>query len=187
MSSGRREHLVSTALELFSSHGYHATGIDRILARSGVAKATLYKHFKGKDELIVAALRLQDLRVRNWLTECVDRAADTPVGRLLTLFDAYELLFQSGDYYGCLFIHASAEFARHDHPIHAAAVEHKRFILGYLRGLATSAGAENPEELAQQIQLLAEGAYVNSQMMGSADAARQAREAAWILIGHAWN
>ena len=57
MASLRRDHLVGTALSLFSKHGYHATGIDRILAESGVAKMTLYKHFRSKDELILAALR----------------------------------------------------------------------------------------------------------------------------------
>lgn len=187
MGSSRREHLVSTALELFSRHGYHATGIDRILAKSGVAKATLYNHFRSKEELIVAALRLRDERVRNWLMKRVDRAADTPVARLLALFDAYEQLFQGGDFNGCEFIQASAEFASHDHPIHAVALEHNQFILGYIRGLTTSAGTANPAELALHLHLLVEGAYVSAQMTGTADAARQAREAARILIGHALN
>ncbi|MEE8533082.1 MAG: helix-turn-helix domain-containing protein, partial [Alphaproteobacteria bacterium] len=60
MASSRRDHLVDTALALFCRDGFHATGIDRILAESGVAKMTLYKHFKSKDELILAALRRRD-------------------------------------------------------------------------------------------------------------------------------
>ncbi len=60
MASQRREELVQTAVRLFRKNGYHATGIDRILAEAGVAKMTLYKHFRSKDELILGALRRWD-------------------------------------------------------------------------------------------------------------------------------
>ena len=56
-ASSRREHLIDTAIELFAKHGFHATGIDMILARAGVSKKTLYRHFRSKEELILAALR----------------------------------------------------------------------------------------------------------------------------------
>ena len=78
MASLRRDHLVATALALFSKHGYHATGIDRILAESGVAKMTLYKHFRSKDELILAALRRRDEEFRRWLQAEIESRAATP-------------------------------------------------------------------------------------------------------------
>ena len=67
MSKSRRDDLVETALKLFYSGGFNATGIDRILAESGVAKMTLYKHFRSKDELILAVLHRRDEQFRNWL------------------------------------------------------------------------------------------------------------------------
>lgn len=185
MASSRRDHLVDTALELFYRDGYHATGIDKILAESGVAKMTLYKHFKSKDELILAALRRRDERFRNWFMRAVERLGRTPRGRLLAIFDAVEEWYSNQECSGCMFINASAEFARHDDPIHAVAAEHKRLMLGYIRDLATAAGAENPEELAQNLMLLREGAVVLIQVTGKLDAARQARKAAAILVNQA--
>ncbi len=67
MASSRRDHLVDTALAMFMRDGFHATGIDGILSQAGVAKMTLYNHFKSKDELILAALRLRDDRFRERL------------------------------------------------------------------------------------------------------------------------
>jgi len=78
MAVSKREKLVETALKLFCSGGFHATGIDRILAESGVAKMTLYNHFKSKDELILAALRLRDERWRHWFERAVERGASDP-------------------------------------------------------------------------------------------------------------
>ena len=90
MATSRREHLVDTALELFYQDGFHATGIDKILAKAGVAKMTMYKHFKSKDELILAVLRRRDELFRNWFMREVERRAQTPSERLLALFDVYD-------------------------------------------------------------------------------------------------
>ena len=89
MTSQSRAHLVSVALKLFRQHGFHATGIDKILAESGVAKNTLYRHFKSKDELILASLRQQDEEFRNWLMREVARR-DNAIDRLLAVFDVIE-------------------------------------------------------------------------------------------------
>ena len=70
MASAKRDQLIDTALELFNRDGYRATGIDKILAESGVAKMTLYNHFGSKDELIVAALERRDAR---WARPWADR------------------------------------------------------------------------------------------------------------------
>src|SRR5258708_27708372 len=106
MASLRRDHLVETALALFSKHGYHATGIDRILAEAGVAKMTLYKHFKSKDELILAALSRRDEKFRTWFMREVERHGRTPRERLLVVFDILEAWFQSREFRGCMFVNA---------------------------------------------------------------------------------
>lgn len=189
MASNRRDHLIDTALELFRRDGFHATGIDRILAESGVAKMTLYKHFRSKDDLILAAVRRGDEQFRNWLTRAVERRGRTPRERLLALFDALEEWFARPDFAGCTFINASAEFGAPDDPIHAAAAEHKRLVLGYIRGLARAAGAPDAEGLARQLMLLTEGAIVITQVSGQGSgeigAAAEARRAAEVLIGQA--
>src|SRR5258708_34708744 len=104
--SARREELVDRALELFYRHGFHATGIDRILAEAGVAKMTLYKHFKSKDELILAALTRRDEKFRTWFMREVERRGRTPRERLLVVFDILAAWVQSRQFRGCMFVNA---------------------------------------------------------------------------------
>ncbi|HAD87737.1 MAG TPA: TetR family transcriptional regulator, partial [Rhodospirillaceae bacterium] len=78
MASSKRQLLIDTALDLFRREGYHATGIDRVIAEAGVARMTLYNHFKSKDELILAALRHRDSGFRDGLVRRVEHLADTP-------------------------------------------------------------------------------------------------------------
>ena len=186
MASGRRDHLVDTALRLFSRHGFHATGIDRIIAEAGVAKMTLYNHFKSKDELILAALRLRDERFRNAFMRAVEARARAPRDRLLAMFDALDGWINEPGYTGCTFINVSAEFADRDNPIHAAAAESKRLVLGYARSLCAAAGAPDPDALADGLCLLLEGAIVMAHVNGRLDAARRARRAAAVLIDAAF-
>ncbi len=186
--SKKRDQLVETALELFSQHGYHATGIDKILEAAGVAKMTMYKHFRSKEELILAALRLRDERWRNQFMRSVEQQAKDPRGRLMAIFDLLGQWFASADFCGCLFINASAEFGDLADPIHAASAEHKRLVMKYVRDLAEQAGAPEPGVLAEQITLLMEGAIVHTQICGhdnKACAALAAKRAAKVLIDHA--
>lgn len=185
MTSIRRDHLVDTALTLFSRNGFHATGIDRILSESGVAKMTLYKHFKSKDELILAALRRRDELHRNWFMREVEKLASTPRERLLALFTALENWFESEEFSGCCFIHATAEYGDKDDPIHAAAAEHKRLVRAYVRELAESAQVKEPDVLTDQLMLLMEGAIVSAHMTSDSAPAAQARAAAEVLIARA--
>jgi AcrR family transcriptional regulator len=138
MAKQPREHLVSVALKLFHQYGFHATGIDKILAESGVAKNTLYRHFKSKDELILASLRKQDEEFRNWLMREVE-SHNNAVERLLAVFDVYEEWSRTPAFFGCMFINASAEFSDADSPIHAFCKEHKRLVTRYIQDLANTA------------------------------------------------
>lgn len=185
MALSRRDHLVETAAELFRRNGYHATGIDRILAESGCAKMTLYKHFRSKDELILAALRRRDEQFRNALMRAVERRAESPRGRLLVVFERLGELIAEPDFSGCMFVNAAGEFAAPDDPIHAAAAEHKRLIGTYLAKLAAQAGAAEPAALARALMLLIEGTVVMAHVAGTRTAAADARRAATVLIDHA--
>jgi AcrR family transcriptional regulator len=182
MASLRRDHLVQTALALFSRHGYHATGIDRILAESGVAKMTLYKHFRSKDDLILAALRHRDEQFCRWLQAEVEARSPNPRERLLAVFDVLEAWFREPDFNGCCFINAAAEYGRKDDPVHVAAAEHKARMTDYLRGLAQAASATAPDEVAHQMMLLINGAVVSAHVSGDASPARHARTLAETIL-----
>ena len=185
MAQDRREHLVRTALDLFCRDGFHATGIDRILAESGVAKMTLYMHFRSKDELILAVLRRRDEEFRNWFIRAVEHRAKTPRARLLAVFDVIGDWFAEPDFTGCTFVNAAAEYGGPDDPIHANAAEHKRLVRSYIRALAEAAGANQPDALANALNLLVEGAITMAYVAGERDAAQRAREAAETLVAAA--
>ncbi len=185
MATSKRDHLVETALGLFCRDGFHATGIDRILAEAGVAKMTLYKHFKSKDELILAVLHRRDEQFRNGFMRDVERAGGSPRVRLLALFDVLGDWFKGRGFTGCTFINASAEYSNTDDPIHAAAAEHKRLVLAYIRRLADASGADGAEDLAHHLFLLIEGAIVAAFVMNDKDAAASGKKAAEILLDHA--
>lgn len=185
MPSPRRDQLVETALTLFAKQGYHATGIDKILADAGVAKMTLYKHFKSKEELILAVLRLRDERFRNHFMRAVERRGQSARERILVMFDVLKEWITSDQFHGCMFINACAEFSSQDDPIHTAAAEHKRLIQGYIEELLRSAGTSDSEALALQLCALIEGATVIAQVTGQAAVVGEARTAAEVLFDHA--
>ena len=156
-----------------------------MLAEAGVAKMTLYKHFRSKDDLIVAVLRRRDEVFRNWLARTVERMASEPRARLAALFDAHREWFESDGFRGCMFINAAAEFGQLSGPIHAVAGEHKRLVTAYIKDLAEAAGAADPAALALQLCLLLDGATAGAHVTGDPSAAEAARAAAETLFGAA--
>jgi len=181
-ASPPRERLIEAAVRLFYRDGYHATGVDAILAEAGVAKMSLYKHFKSKDELILAALRRRDERFRETARQQIQTRWDSPRERVLALFVILEEWFEQPDFSGCMFINAAAEYAPPDDPIHTAAAEHKRVFEDYVRELTAAASAANPTVLAKQLMLLWEGAITTAHVSGPDGVARQAREIAEVLL-----
>jgi AcrR family transcriptional regulator len=182
MPRNKREELVETALDLFMREGFHATGIDRILAEAGVAKMTLYHHFRSKDELILAALRLRDERFRNEFMRLVEKSGDDPAARLHAIFDVLGEMFDAKTSRGCTFINACAEYGDRDSAIHCIAAEHKRLVVAFVEELAVAAGARDPVELACQLCLLMDGVAVTAQVSGDESAAARARAAAELLV-----
>ncbi len=185
--ASRRDDLVETALRLFYTSGFNATGIDKILAEAGVAKMTLYKHFRSKEELILAVLNRRDEQFRNWLMGEMEKASTDPRERLLAMFDALESWFRGQafkglGFNGCAFINASSEFGEQQHPAHRTSAEHKQRIVDYLERLSREAGAADPHELAERLALLKEGAIVTAHVRGMPEAARTAKGIAADLI-----
>jgi len=178
----RREHLLDTALRLFQCEGFHAVGIDRILAEAGVAKMTLYKHFGSKQALIAAALERKNTQFFQSLRHGLESVPGGPRERLLAVFDRFGTWFAEPDFHGCLFVKAAGEFPELADPIHAAAADYKRLLLAELVELTRQAGAPSPRLLAQRLMLLLEGATALAQVLGGQESARQARDTAALLI-----
>jgi AcrR family transcriptional regulator len=181
MANQSRDRLVSVALKLFHQYGFHATGIDKILAESGVAKNTLYRHFKSKDELILASLRKQDEEFRNWLMRKVESCKNA-IERLLSVFDVYEEWSRTPVFFGCMFINASAEFSDFDSPIHAFCKEHKRLVTKYIQDLASTANIFSSERLAADWMLLLDGAVISTQVSNNSLSFQQAKAVAKNLL-----
>lgn len=178
----KRDHLLETAFRLFYRDGYHAVGIDTILAEAKLAKMTLYHHFKSKEELIVAALERRGEQIRAAREAALAQAGSSPRKRFLTLFDGYAAWFRAPDFNGCAFIRAVAEYPEEDSPVHRAVVREKEKLIVTLEGLLAELGVGSPRVLARQIHLLLEGAIVSAHTFGDPSAALAARDAALALV-----
>ena len=182
MSASKRDELVQKALHAFYQGGFHAIGMDRLAKETGVSKTAIYKHFRTKEELILATLRLRDEQFRNWLMRRIEALATTPKDQLIAIFDALAEWFDEPAFKSCMFIKASSEYQDRKHPIHATASEHKRLLEVYFTQCAREAGAKDPEELARELLLVKEGAIVLAHLHDSGEVARNARRTAETLI-----
>lgn len=185
MASNARDRLIQSAVRLFYRNGYTATGIEKILAEAEVSKPTLYRHFRTKEDLIIAALRRWDEDCRLWLTREMDNRATDGRGQLLALFDTLEDWFDKPGFQGCMFINATAEYAELANPVHRAAAEHKRLFGENILARCRALGVSDPEQLAGDLLLLMEGAICTAHVSGRRDAARRARRIAENLIDDA--
>jgi len=180
-----RERLLAAAIDLFYTHGMAAVGIDRVIAAAGVTKTTFYKHFDGKDDLMVAAVERRD----EWESQAWDRAVrklagDDPAKQLLAAVDVIDLWFNDPDFHGCMFLNTATEFPNPHDPVHKAAAVHRKRAREYRRDLALAAGADakSAETFADCYTALIEGALVMRQTDGRNDAARVVRPAVEQLI-----
>jgi AcrR family transcriptional regulator len=181
-----RDRLIDTAIALFNRHGFHATGVDRIVAVAKVAKKTLYAHFPSKEDLILAALSRKRAAFADRFLPAVLASSGQPRDRLLSLFELAKSWFSDPDFYGCLFINAAVEYSEPGHPINACAREFKTLLRGFAREQAVAGGAADPDALADQIALLFEGATTVAQVQGRPDAATTAKTIAALLIDQAF-
>ncbi len=183
--SGKRELLLDTAWDLFCRNGYHAVGIDTVLAKAGVAKMTLYNNFDSKDDLIAAAMERKGAEKLISLERVIEAAGRSPQKRLMAVFDWLEAWFESKDFSGCAFLKAVGEYsAVGDKPRKAGAA----FKLGLQRRLETlcaEAGLRSPATIARQLMLIIDGATFHADMHGNPGYATDARQAARILIEQA--
>jgi AcrR family transcriptional regulator len=182
MRPSKRNEFVQKALTIFYRNGFHATGMDMLAAETGISKTSMYKHFRTKEDLILAVLRLRDENFRNWLYRRMEEIGKSPKAQLMAIFDALDEWFTEPGYRGCLFIKASAEYQEPDDPIYVQAVSHKRLLLSHFQCLAEQAGVVEPLMVARQLLLLKEGAIVIAHLGVVENPAIDAKEAAERLL-----
>ena len=179
-----KDKVFKTAARLFYQHGYRAIGVDTIAAEAGIGKMTLYRHYPSKDDLIVAYLKdSNELFWNNF--EQITKNAPSPREKLLAFFQGLQDYVKTPVCYGCPFLNVATEYPETDHPGHQVALEHKQSVRARFRQLAKEAGAPKPEELADQLFLLMDGAYMASRMFGAKNPATQVAKTARILIDSA--
>ncbi|HRY10492.1 MAG: TetR/AcrR family transcriptional regulator [Actinobacteria bacterium] len=179
-----RERILDTAFGLFYAHGIRGVGIDRIIAESGVAKATFYKYFPAKDDLVLAYLDKVDAVWSEQLHAAASAAGPDPAAQLVGMFDALDSACRREGYRGCAFINAAAENEAGT-PIHTRTLRHKNQVRAWVRQLAVDANAADPDALARSLTLLLDGGLASGSVDAGADAPVVAKAAAQALVSAA--
>jgi AcrR family transcriptional regulator len=178
-----RQRLVDAAIRRFYRDGFRSVGIDQILADVGISKTAFYKHFESKEDLMLAALEMQNEWLQNTFRGMIaERGGPTPIGQLHAAFDVVERIIESDEFQGCIFVNAAMEFPLQHEPAHLLALKNKRAIEDLLCEMATAANARDPRALAQELCLVMEGVYITRQVSGDKRTIEIARRLAKLII-----
>ncbi|MDI1310179.1 MAG: TetR/AcrR family transcriptional regulator [Methylotenera sp.] len=176
------EKILAVATLLFDSRGIQASGVDTIIAESGVAKATLYKHYPSKNLLVIAYLKSKSDKFYEWLNSQLASKKEDSIEILITLCELVEVWISTPEFHGLPFHIASVEFPDPDHPINQYSVVLAAELQGYLSKIAKTAGARDPVALGQQLTIIFEGAALVDRLSPGTGAAKRAKNAAVALI-----
>lgn len=178
-----RQRILDTAYELFSRRGVRAVGVDELIDQADVAKATFYRHFRSKDELVLAFLGQREQRwTKEWVEAEARRRGDTPEEQLLAIFDLFDEWFQRKDFEGCSFVNVLLEFGgTNGHALGRAAAGHLENIRTVVQTLAEEAGLRDPASFALSWHILMKGSIVQAGE-GDKHAAKRAQSIARLLI-----
>ncbi|GAB3944194.1 TetR/AcrR family transcriptional regulator [Kribbella albertanoniae] len=155
--SEARSRLLETATRIFYTEGIHAVGIDRIVAEAKVTRATLYRHFASKEELVVAYLQAVHELELNQVDAAVSSgqpAADV----LRTIAQSITDGITSGHFRGCAFLNAAAEYPDAEHPVHKAVLAHRDWFADTITSLFAQFGDAHPERPARHYVMMRDGA-----------------------------
>ncbi|HXP95918.1 MAG TPA: TetR/AcrR family transcriptional regulator [Telmatospirillum sp.] len=171
-----RQRILDVACRLFYQDGVRATGIDRIIADSAVAKMSFYRNFKSKADLVAAYLALRHDRWLAWFTQAVEEKVAQGGCGLEVIADVLQLWFQQPDFRGCAFINAVAESGATDGEDARISRQHKRDLRDYLAGLAGRLSFPAPDAVAEAVLIVIEGTIVRAQMQAGDAAIAAARD-----------
>jgi AcrR family transcriptional regulator len=180
---GTAEKVLSTASRLFYANGVRAVGIEWIVAESGVAKTSLYRHFQTKDELVAAFLEREDRQFWQQWDGVVAVAPAYPKAELMSLLDWIGKRVSRDGYRGCPQINVAAEFADPEHPARKIRKQHKVAMLERLRDIVGRIGVTRPDDTAVQLALLIDGAFTSDGRLSKTNAVRILQNGANALLG----
>ena len=160
-----RDRILRTASSLFYERGVRAVGVDLVVEKAGVAKTSLYRYFRTKDDLIAAFLRGEDEEFWNTWSAVADRHRSDPGAELEAHLEWIAERVARPNYRGCPQLNVAAEFPAVDHPARQVALAHKQQLRLRLQGIAQRLDVSNPGELAGQLALVVNGAFVSSQIL----------------------
>jgi AcrR family transcriptional regulator len=181
LNDATRQHIIDLAGQAFYAEGYQAVGVDALAERTGMSKMTLYRHFPSKDDLIVAVIDKFNANAGAHYETLMSGHA-TPRAKLLAVFGWIAERAQSPLCAGCAFQNSAAEFPERDAPVHQAALANKIATRAAYLEQARALGARDPEQLADQLLLLTDGAWAAARMWGPDNPARSLVAAASGLI-----
>jgi AcrR family transcriptional regulator len=177
------DRILAAAYDLFSRRGIRDVGTNELISRSGVAKATFYRHFPSKDALVLAFLALRD---QVWTVDLIvseaRRRGNTPEERLLAVFDVFGDWFLRDDFEACTFINVLLEMGP-EHPLGKASIGYLSRIRGHIQALAEEAGLSRTEEFARSWHILMKGSIISA-TEGDFLASKRAQQMAGWLIEH---
>ena len=179
-----RERLLKAANELFYEEGVHTVGIDRVIERAGVAKASLYGTFGSKEQLVLAYLQLRAETRQRRISERLARYSE-PRARIVAFFELLSEIVSEPAFRGCAFANASAEGPRDESKVSSTCLDSRAWTKRLLVELARDAGARNPEQLGRQFALLYDGAIVAASTDRDPSVAKEALAAAELLLDSA--
>ena len=180
-----RQRILDTASTLFYERGVRAVGVDLVVDESGVAKTSLYRHFRTKDDLIVAFLEREDVEFWGLWDDVAARHAGDPAGEIEAHMRWIGKRLARANYRGCPQINVAAEFAEAEHPAREVAKRHMQAMRARLAVLAREFGAARPNDLAAQLGLLVNGAFVSASMLAPDEATRVLLASARALLAAA--
>lgn len=181
--SEARERILDTAYELFSHRGILKVGVNELIERAGVAKATFYLHFPSKDDLVLAFLdRREQIWTKGWVEAEARSRGGTAEEHLLAIFDLFDEWFRREDFEGCSFVNVMLEFGGgQSHVLGRAAAAYLENIRMVVCTLAEEAGLRDPASFALSWHILMKGSIVQAGE-GDREAAKRAQEIARLLI-----
>ncbi|MEU9398986.1 TetR family transcriptional regulator [Streptomyces sp. NPDC048242] len=159
-TSEARARLLGTATRIFYAEGIHSVGVDRIVAEAQVTRATLYRHFTGKEDLVLAYLTQADRELRAQ-AESAQAGAESAADQVRAVCRTITAGIRSPGFRGCAFLNAAAEYPDPEHPVHRAVLAHRQWFLDTVTELLAQTGATSAEAAGRHLVMLRDGAMVS--------------------------
>ncbi|MEU4415268.1 TetR/AcrR family transcriptional regulator [Nocardia salmonicida] len=175
--SAARERLLDTATRLFYTEGVHTVGIDRIIAEAGIAKATFYRHFKTKEDLVVAYLQREYARQR----DALESVPGDGFATITTIFDTLRDISCGPGFRGCPFLNAAVEFPDPQHPVRRVVDEYRAWFRELMAEHLRAGGHPAPDDAARALLLTRDGVTISGGV-GDSDTVRAGIRAALVHI-----